>query len=157
MDAIAAACADMLRTNIADLRATIAGMSDEGINWTPAPETNSIAVLVAHAVSATRALIDAALVGEMDRPRYLAEERTPAFNTRDATASGLLTLVDGLGATADRVQGGATVDYAGTITIHGDPSAPVRTRAWNLIHAIEHLREHIGHAQVTRQLWEACG
>ena len=26
--------------------------------------------------------------------------------------------------------------------------------AWALIHALEHLREHMGHAQLTRQLWE---
>lgn len=154
MDAIAAACADMLRINIADLRATVAGLSDDALNWTPAPETNSIAVLAAHAVTATRALVNAALAGEMDRPRYLAEERTPAFNTKDATEAGLLALVDGLSATADQLEGSA-VDYAGTITILGDPNAPVRTRAWNIIHAIEHLREHVGHAQVTRQLWEA--
>jgi hypothetical protein len=26
--------------------------------------------------------------------------------------------------------------------------------AWGLLHAIEHLSEHVGHAQLTRQLWE---
>lgn len=157
MDAIAAACADMLRTNITDLRVTVTGLGDEALNWTPAPETNSIAVLVAHAVSATRALINSALAGEMDRPRYLAEERTPAFNTKDATEASLLALVDGLTATAERLETGPAAAYGETVAIIGDPSAPVRSRAWNLIHAIEHLREHIGHAQVTRQLWEAKG
>ena len=26
------------------------------------------------------------------------------------------------------------------------------TAAWALLHALEHLREHVGHAQLTRQL-----
>ena len=26
--------------------------------------------------------------------------------------------------------------------------------AWALLHAIEHLREHVGQMQLTRQLWE---
>jgi hypothetical protein len=25
---------------------------------------------------------------------------------------------------------------------------------WALIHAVEHLREHVAHAELTRQLWE---
>jgi uncharacterized protein DUF664 len=31
------------------------------------------------------------------------------------------------------------------------------TAGWALLHAIEHLREHVGHAQLTRQLWDARG
>jgi hypothetical protein len=26
--------------------------------------------------------------------------------------------------------------------------------AWALMHALEHLREHLGHMALTRQLWE---
>ena len=28
------------------------------------------------------------------------------------------------------------------------------TAAWALIHALVHLREHVGHAELTRQLWD---
>jgi hypothetical protein len=33
------------------------------------------------------------------------------------------------------------------------PDEPV-TAAWALLHALEHLREHVGHAQLTRQLMD---
>jgi len=32
--------------------------------------------------------------------------------------------------------------------------AEVVAGAWALLHAVEHLSEHSGHAQLTRQLWE---
>src|SRR3569832_1756812 len=96
MDPITAACVDMLRTNVADLRATVDGLSAEALNWTPAPETNSIAVLVAHAVTATHRLSESAITGTFDRGRYLAEERTPAFATTAAGPTDLLARIDSL-------------------------------------------------------------
>ena len=32
--------------------------------------------------------------------------------------------------------------------------AEIVSGAWALLHAVEHLREHMGHAQLTRQLWD---
>jgi len=155
MDAITAACLDMLSTNAADLRATVNGLSAEALNWTPAPETNSIAVLVNHAVTATHRLVESALTGTMNQGRYRAEERTPAFATTGADAAGLLARIDLLDETiAMLTAGGDAADYAGEIRWIGDDGGP-RTRAWSLIHALEHLREHVGHAQLTRQLWQA--
>src|SRR5262245_39911445 len=128
MDPITAACADMLRTNIADLRATVEGLSAEAVNWAPAPETNSIAVLVAHAVTATHRLAESALTGTFDRARYLAEERTPAFAITGADAAGLLARIDGLAAFADRLAAEvAGPDYAATVSIVGDATALPRT------------------------------
>jgi hypothetical protein len=37
--------------------------------------------------------------------------------------------------------------------LKGDPA----TRAYMLLHAVEHLREHVGHAQLTRQVLMASG
>jgi hypothetical protein len=28
------------------------------------------------------------------------------------------------------------------------------TAAWAVIHAVEHLSEHVAHAELTRQMWE---
>jgi len=38
----------------------------------------------------------------------------------------------------------------------GPGQAPIEpmTRAWCLLHAVEHVSEHLGQAQLTRQLWE---
>ncbi len=155
MDPMTAAVCDMLGVCVGDLRTTVAGVDTDSLNRAPAPGANSIAVLVTHAVTATRWLVDAALTGRMDRERYRREDRTPAFATKDADAARLLALIDDLEATAARLAAeGGKVDYAGAVEFeHAYEDGP-RTRAWSLIHALEHLREHVGHAQLTRQVIE---
>jgi hypothetical protein len=153
MDPVTAAVHDMITTSSKELRETVAGLDGNALNHIPTPETNSISVLVAHAVSATCWLVDAALTGQMDRGRYLREDRSTAFATRDAEQDRLLALVDNLDRMLDRLAAeGPRVDYAGDVAYTGDEQGPPRTRAWSLIHAAEHLREHVGHAQLTRQL-----
>ena len=156
MDPITAAVHNMLSTNSAELRELVTGLDAAALNRRPAPETNSIAVLVAHAVSSTRWLVDAALTGRMDRERYLTGDRTAAFATEDATSDELLRIVDELDHLIARLaEEGPWADYGGMVAFEGGMSAEPRTRAWSLIHAVEHLREHIGHAQLTRQLLTA--
>ena len=155
MDPVTAAAHSMLTTNNADLRATVLGLDAEALNRTPAPDTSSIAVLVAHAVSSTRVLVDAALTGRMNRDQYMTVDRPAAFATRDVDAARLLALLDDLDATIARLAAEAPADgYAGNVAFERAHEGAPRTRAWSLIHAVEHLREHVGHAQLTRQLIE---
>lgn len=155
MGPVIAAVHSMMGTNATELRALVEGLPPEALNWQPAPETNSIAVLVAHAVTATVRLTDSALTGVFDRPRYLEAERTPAFATQAGSAAELAAMVDGLDALLARLETeGTDAALAGPVQYIGADAGP-RSRAWNLLHAVEHLREHIGHAQLTRQLWES--
>ncbi len=155
MDPVITAVHELIKDNAAELRAVVQGLPPEALNWQPAPDTSTLAVLMAHAVTATVRLVDSALTGTFDRPRYLAEERIPAFATHAVDTAHLATMVDRLDALLARLEGeGSDGVLAGPVSYIGDAPAP-RTRAWNLIHAVEHLREHIGHAQLTRQLWES--
>lgn len=152
MSATIAAVVDMLRTNAGELREAVKGLTTSQLDHTPAPDTSSIAVLTAHAVTATRALTAAALTGSMDFLRYRAEEREPAFETHGADEAHLLGMIDQLDRAIDRVEReGAAIDLGGLVEYPGTDRPPV-LRAWALIHALEHLREHVGHAQLTRQL-----
>ncbi len=153
MDPFSAAAYEMIQTSIQDLRATVAGMDRAALNRAPAPETNSIAVLVAHAVTSATTLLEAALTGRMDRGHYMGTVRPAAFATRDADAADLLAQLDDLARTAERLTTeGARADYAAPVVYIGGAEGPPRTRAWCLLHAVEHLREHVGHAQLTKQL-----
>jgi|DewCreStandDraft_1066081.scaffolds.fasta_scaffold00088_33 hypothetical protein len=152
MDPFSAAAYDIIQTSIQDLRATVADMGREALNRAPAPDTNSIAVLVAHAVTSAKTLLDAALTGRMDRGHYMGTVRPAAFATRDADAAALLALLDDLARTAERLTTeGVRADYAAPVAYIGGEGPP-RTRAWCLLHAVEHLREHVGHAQLTKQV-----
>ena len=130
------------------MREAIAGASVEALNRRPAgDDTNPIAVLVVHAASSTRWWLSVALGGpipERDRP---AE-----FLTTVSSADELLGVFDPIAADCRALLSTDLAFDAGAI--REDPRDDDRvTAAWALIHAVEHLREHVGHAELTRQLF----
>ena len=145
------AAAELLRDALADLRGTVEGLSADDLNRRPAGEdTNTIAVLAAHAMHSTRAWLSVAVGAEppaRDRP---AEFRAVANDDGE-----LLALVDDLGTECVALLDGATFDpdRTGLATWQQGPQADEPVSApWALIHALVHLREHVAHAQLTRQL-----
>jgi DinB family protein len=152
-DPTVAAARDLLEGSVEGLRRAIEGLPAEALNWRPAGEdTNPIAVLAAHSMGSTRSWLAVAFgapLPERDRP---AEFRTVAG---DATE--LLSHVDGMTSDCRTLLDGAVFEPGTMRTSHTRSSsgqAEVVTGAWALLHAVEHLSEHSGHAQLTRQLWE---
>ena len=135
------------------MRQAIVGASAEGFNWRPAgDDTNSIAALAVHSMHSTRMWLAVATGSprpERDRPsEFLAEAEDPAelMAFYDDMAGQCLSLLD-----AEVVfDPGAQHESPGL----GAGDADTVTSAWALLHAIEHLREHVGHVQLTRQLWD---
>jgi uncharacterized damage-inducible protein DinB len=129
------------------MRAAIAGASADALNRRPAgDDTNPIAVLVVHALNSSRWWLGVALGGpvpERDRPSE--------FLTTVAGADELLEVFDAIAADCRALLStDATFDPG---AIREDPRDGDRvTAAWALIHAVEHLREHLGHVELTRQL-----
>ena len=131
------------------MRRAIVGASPEVLNWRPAgDDTNPLAVLAIHALSSTRWWLSVAITGvapERDRP---AE-----FRTTVSSAEELRSVADPLSAECRML-----LEAQGVF----DPSAPrtdprdgtTVTAAWALIHAVEHLQEHVAHAELTRQVWD---
>jgi uncharacterized damage-inducible protein DinB len=134
------------------MRAAIAGASADALNRRPAGEdTNPIAVLVVHALSSTRWWLSVALgepVPERDRPSE--------FLTTVTGADELLGVFDPIAADCRALLSADVALDPGAI--REDPRDGDRvTAAWALIHAVEHLREHVGHAELTRQLFDRPG
>jgi hypothetical protein len=144
------AAAEILRAALSDLRGIVEGLSADELNRRPGgEETNSIAVLATHSMHSTRAWLSVAVGAEppaRDRP---AEFRVVASNDE------LRSLLDEMGADCVALLDGATFDpnRTGLAPWRQGPEAdePVPA-AWALIHALVHLREHVAHAQLTRQL-----
>jgi Protein of unknown function (DUF664) len=153
-DPTIAAARDILGDSLDELRKALDGCSADDLNRHPAGEdTNGLAVLATHALGSTRSWLSLAVAAplpERDRDaefRVVVEDAEVFLATFDSLAAECRTLV----ATE------ATFDPAHTGTAPwsvDDPDEPV-TAAWALLHALEHLREHVGHAQLTRQLLEA--
>ena len=131
-----------------DLIKAVDGLPDAALDWTPGKDTNSINVLVVHLTGAEKFWIGAVALGEVtDR------NRDEEFRVRNLTADEL----------KQRLL--ATNEYAREAlsrfkpedleTIRTSPHSEKKfTVGWCLFHALEHSALHLGHIQVTRQLWE---
>jgi hypothetical protein len=86
-----------------------------------------------------------------------ARDRDSEFVASTGDAASLLTFCDSM--TADcrgLLSIEEPVDWSQSLTTtreRGDPEN--LTAGWALLHALEHLREHVAHLQLTRQLWDA--
>jgi hypothetical protein len=142
MDPVCEAALHAFRDQREAFGEVLAGLPDEALNWRPGPETNSIAVLVEHAWGSTIAWTARAAAREVERDRE-AEFRVTrgAPELEELLARGLSRIEEHLAAVDPNRYG----ERHETLDV---------TRAWCLLHAMEHSREHVGQAQLTRQLWQ---
>lgn len=132
------------------LRSAVSGLGPEALNARPAGgDTNSIAVLATHAMSATRVLLRVA-VGLPELPR----DRDAEFAATAGSAEALLAVIEALATECLAVLDGAgPVDWSATrIRTRGDGSTSEMAAAYALIHGIDHLRGHADEAALTRHL-----
>jgi uncharacterized damage-inducible protein DinB len=156
-DPIVSAADGMIRGSVEDLRTVVSGLPAGALNWRPAgDDTNAIAVLVVHALQSTRSWLAVAFgapLPERDRDaefRTVAEGTEPLLAFIDRLDDDLRALLDGAGSFDPAAQ---RVSH----TRASSGAAEVVSGAWALLHAVEHLSEHVAHAQLTRQLWERDG
>jgi hypothetical protein len=151
-DPVLDAARQMYEVSVKDLRGSLEGLGAEGLNWRPeAPETNSVAVLASHALGACRAWVCMAV----DAPPP-DRSREAEFQSEFETEARALAFVDDVAADTVRIiDEAAAPDWASTRPMNNRPDAPQMTRAFAIMHAMEHLREHVAHLQLTRQLWDA--
>ena len=136
-------------------RDLIADLPAEALNWRPieGDAINSLAVLAAHIAGAEHFWI-AEVVGGHPPTR----DRDAEFTTQANDASELVHLLEDTGA--------ETREVFATLT-EADPSSPsgqsldgtreARGRTipvrWCILHIIDHTALHLGHVQITYQLW----
>jgi hypothetical protein len=141
--------------DLKDLRAGVEGLPGEALDWKPAGEdTNSIAVLATHVLHSTRSWLSVAVGAPLpDR------DRESEFRVRSDDPAALLAFIDDFSSQIKALLDSTReVDWAANRKAHArpDPSLPDYVpAAWAALHAIEHLREHIAHIGLTRQLWQA--
>jgi uncharacterized damage-inducible protein DinB len=139
---------------IEDLRGQVGGLitdlPTEALNWRPLEDiggrgTNSLAVLSAHTAGAEHFWI-AEVIGGYPPTR----DRNAEFATQATDAAALVGLLEKTGAETRQVFSALSpADLDGTREI-GGRAVPVR---WGMVHVIDHTALHLGHMQLTYQLW----
>jgi uncharacterized damage-inducible protein DinB len=127
------------------MRAVVGGLGPALLDWKPGDQTNSIAVLVAHALDSERH--GTAVVVGITMPR----DRDAAFAARGLTADELVKMIDSTERDVDGYLARLTdQDLVAPLVRFGRTASGAR---W-LLHAAVHDQEHIGQAYLTRQLAE---
>jgi hypothetical protein len=141
----------LLDDSLNEMRASIVGLPPEALGWRPAgDDTNAIVVLSVHALHSTRWWLSAALgAAEPDR------DRASEFRASVADADELLSIFDPIAADCRALLAGDRAFEPESMRADPRTGDDTGSAAWALLHALEHLREHVAQASLTRQLWEA--
>ncbi len=133
-----------------DAAAVLEHLPAAALNWRPLEgdeSTNSLAITLAHMAGSERFW-----VGEVAGGQPAHRDREAEFHVQAASAEELLALLDqALAVTQAALSRLAPAALDETVTTR-DRTV---TRRWAVLHAIEHLAVHLGHMQLTRQLWLA--
>ncbi len=152
------AARELLGESLDELRKAVDGCSADELNRRPVGgDTNPLAVLATHAVYSTRSWLSLATGADLpprDRP---AEFEAVADDPRMFMASFDDIATECREILAEDRPFDPTLERVPTWRFdeHDDAPHEPETAAWALMHALAHLREHVGHAQLTRQALRA--
>jgi uncharacterized damage-inducible protein DinB len=152
-DSVLEAARKLVGESLAEMQATIEGLPIEALNWRPAAEANSVAVIATHTVGATRLWLRMAMglaLPERDRDSEFRAEPSVADEFRRFVRSRSDDCIHAL-------QSANSVDWSATRQTQGrgGDAPPEVAAAYALIHATEHLRGHVDQVALMRQLWVA--
>ncbi len=120
----------------------------EAIDWVPAPEMNSLAVLVMHMTGSERYYIGDVVLGDLS-----FRNRSAEFRVQGVDAAALKKRLADVAAYEKSAFEQLHVSELGQ-----DRQAPSNGRtvtvAWALNHALEHTGVHVGHVQILKQMWQ---
>jgi hypothetical protein len=156
-DPLLAAARSTLDGSLIELRKQLDGLDAEALNARPGGAgTNPLAVIAVHALASAESWL--ALATQAPLP---PRDRPAEFRTVVDDGDAFLAKVDKMASTCRMLLMDAhAIDLAWTGTAPwrtGPDADALVTAGWALLHALDHLREHIGHAQLTRQLLRPAG
>ncbi len=143
----AAGYLEQLHGNVAEIHKLLHDLPAEALDWAPSDEGNSIAVLAAHLAGSIKYWL-----GDVLANRESRRDRDAEFVTRGVDAVELATRLEAAVTDVEPIVAALTFD-----DLAKNRFSPRNGReysvAWVLNHALEHCALHVGHAQVTGQVW----
>lgn len=131
-----------------DIRNAIQGLSQAALDWIPNPEMNSINVLVVHLVGAERYWLGDVLLGELS-----GRDREAEFRTSGLTEKELVQRLAEIEIYVKIALDGLTLEDLNRKRISPRNRRQV-TIGYLLPYVLKHTALHLGHIQITRQLWK---
>jgi hypothetical protein len=149
------AAAVVLEESLAFLREAVRDLPDTALDWRPYAGGNTVGILVRHALTSTRFFVAAGCGAPGSFEAYRQTERAAAFETKGVSQADLIGDIDAVSHwIANQLRDGTEPNLVARMSFPGSP-ADGQSGAAMLFRAIAHLREHVGHVQVFRDLWQA--
>ena len=126
-------------------------LSSADLDWSPGPEMNSLCVLAVHVTAGERFWVGAAIdaMTERNRPAEFLASGYELVALKERFAANIAYYKEAFkSASSSRL--GEVVD----ISLFRDRPPQQCSRGWALLHALDHTAEHLGHAGMTRQLFD---
>lgn len=132
-----------------DFRESLAGLPLDGVDWSPGAGMNSLGVIAVHVSGSERYWI-----GDVIAREPSGRDREAEFCSKGLDADSLLSRQDASLAYVRGVLEGLKLEdleQMRFVATEGQDRGVGRV----LAHVLAHTGLHAGHAQITRQLWEA--
>ena len=134
------------------VKSLLEGLPAEALDWRPTQEegelaTNSLAAIATHVAGSGTYLIK-----EVIGRQAVHRDREAEFVARGVNASTLKARLDTAAKVVEEFLCPLTANQMEEDRKYRDHTATVR---WIILHVIEHTAQHVGHMQLTRQLWLA--
>jgi DinB superfamily len=136
---------DLYRIVHGQIRTELDGLDDAGAVWTPGPGTNSISVIITHMLGAEDEML------KFVRGMSTGRDRDAEFAVGARTVAELSARVDAADQALVAAENATTFeDLARPRTRPGTAEHPA---AWWLLRNYGHTQLHLGHVQMTTQLY----
>lgn len=141
------ALADRFHELHGDIQRNLETLPSEALDWKPGPEMNSVSVIIIHLTGAERFLIGDVIMSDPSNRNREAEFRVAGMSKDDLIHR--LTETETYIKAAFEKLSLADLETERTHHRHGNQVSV----AWALLHALEHAATHVGHINITVQLW----
>ena len=139
---------ERLQTLHTGMERIINGLPQTALDWTPGPEMNSLHILAVHVAGSERYWI-----GDVAGCDPSGRDRDAEFRSSGLDTHALIDLLDRTLSHSRAVLEGLELADLEELRLSPRDGRQV-TAAWCLAHALEHTALHLGHMEITRQLWE---
>jgi len=138
--------------NMADLHnemmKAVRHLPPEALDWIPFPDGNSMSVIIVHTAGAEKFWL-----GDVVGKEPSGRDRPAEFKSKGLTAPGLEAKLNESLGSAELVLANLGLEDMNAMRMDPRNGQEV-TVAWALAHALKHTALHLGHLQVTHDLWD---
>ena len=139
---------DLLERLHGEIHTAVKGLSQEAVDWAPGPEMNSMGVLLAHMAGSEKYWL-----GEVVAAAGSERDRAAEFATQGVPLEALLARLEDSLRFCRGVLAGLKIADLPAPRISPRDGRQV-TVGWALAHGLQHIGQHCGHLQVTRQFYD---